>query len=117
MTARANGAARTCDVVLYGATGFVGCQTMAYFASHTGVKAAGLRWALAGRNRSKLDQVPSAKSAVQRCKPASWWQPAMTSKHSTNSRVVLGRAQHGRSICAVRQRAGRGLCEGGHPLC
>lgn len=57
MTARANGAARTCDVVLYGATGFVGCQTMAYFASHTGVKAAGLRWALAGRNRSKLDQV------------------------------------------------------------
>ncbi len=49
--------ARALDVVLYGATGFVGRQTVAYFASHAGVKAAGLRWAMAGRNRSKLEQV------------------------------------------------------------
>jgi short subunit dehydrogenase-like uncharacterized protein len=57
MTERADRTARTYDVVLYGATGFVGRQTVAYFASHAGVKAAGLRWALAGRNRSKLEQV------------------------------------------------------------
>ena len=44
---------RTYDVVLYGATGFVGRQTVAYFAAH----AQGLRWALAGRNREKLEAV------------------------------------------------------------
>jgi len=42
---------RTYDVVLYGATGFVGRQTVAYFAEH----AKGLRWALAGRSRDKLE--------------------------------------------------------------
>ena len=42
--------ARTYDVVLYGATGFVGRQTVAHFAAHAG----GLRWALAGRNYDKL---------------------------------------------------------------
>jgi short subunit dehydrogenase-like uncharacterized protein len=57
MSARAGLLKRPYDVVLYGATGFVGRQTAAYFASHAGVKAAALRWALAGRNRSKLEQV------------------------------------------------------------
>lgn len=48
---------RTYDVVLYGATGFVGRQTVQYFADSSAVKAAGLRWALAGRNQAKLEQV------------------------------------------------------------
>ena len=47
------------DVVLYGATGFVGRQTVAYFARHA---PSGLRWAIAGRDRAKLEalvaQVP-----------------------------------------------------------
>lgn len=42
---------RSYDVVLYGATGFVGRQTVAYFAEH----GKGLRWALAGRSRDKLE--------------------------------------------------------------
>ena len=41
---------RVYDVILYGASGFVGRQTAAYFAKH----GAGLRWALAGRNYDKL---------------------------------------------------------------
>jgi len=41
------------DVVLYGASGFVGRQTVAYFAQHAGA----LRWALAGRSQAKLEQV------------------------------------------------------------
>ena len=41
---------RVYDVILYGASGFVGRQTAAYFAGH----GAGLRWALAGRNYDKL---------------------------------------------------------------
>lgn len=41
---------RPYDVVLYGASGFVGRQTVAYFAQRAGR----LRWAVAGRNRDKL---------------------------------------------------------------
>ena len=47
---------RPYGVVLYGATGFVGRQTVAYFAAH----AEGLRWALAGRSAEKLEQVRAA---------------------------------------------------------
>ena len=42
---------RDYDVVLYGASGFTGQQTVAYFAKHA---PADLRWAIAGRNRDKL---------------------------------------------------------------
>jgi short subunit dehydrogenase-like uncharacterized protein len=43
------------DVILYGATGFVGEQAAVYLANHA--QAQRLRWAIAGRNRSKLEQV------------------------------------------------------------
>ena len=46
---------RAYDLVVYGATGFVGRQTLAYVVKHNG--AAGLRIAIAGRNRNKLDAV------------------------------------------------------------
>ncbi len=46
---------RDYDVVLYGASGFTGKQTVAYFAQH----APNVRWALAGRNREKLAAVKS----------------------------------------------------------
>ncbi|MBE9100498.1 saccharopine dehydrogenase family protein [Vacuolonema iberomarrocanum] len=46
---------RAYDVVLYGASGFVGRQTVAYFARHA--VAQGIRWAIAGRNRQKLEAV------------------------------------------------------------
>ena len=42
---------RPFDVVLYGATGFVGRQTARYFAEH----ATGLRWAIAGRSAKGLE--------------------------------------------------------------
>jgi short subunit dehydrogenase-like uncharacterized protein len=47
---------RPYDVVLFGATGFVGRQTVAHFAVH----ADGVRWALAGRSAEKLEQVRQA---------------------------------------------------------
>ena len=40
------------DVILYGAAGFTGRQTVAYFARHAPV---GLRWAIAGRSRARLE--------------------------------------------------------------
>lgn len=42
---------RDLDVILYGATGFTGRQTAEYFARHA---PADLRWAIAGRNQTKL---------------------------------------------------------------
>jgi short subunit dehydrogenase-like uncharacterized protein len=39
------------DVVIYGATGFTGSQAAEYFDDHVGTA---LRWAIAGRNESKL---------------------------------------------------------------
>jgi short subunit dehydrogenase-like uncharacterized protein len=44
---------RRYDVVLYGATGFVGQQTVQYFARYSDQ----IRWAIAGRNRQKLESV------------------------------------------------------------
>ncbi|MBW4654518.1 MAG: saccharopine dehydrogenase NADP-binding domain-containing protein [Kaiparowitsia implicata GSE-PSE-MK54-09C] len=46
---------RAYDVVLYGASGFVGKQTVQYFARHVGPEQ--VRWAIAGRNREKLEAV------------------------------------------------------------
>ncbi|MBM0744260.1 saccharopine dehydrogenase NADP-binding domain-containing protein [Phormidium sp. CLA17] len=46
---------RSYDVVLYGASGFVGKQTVQYFANHVSPKS--VRWAIAGRNRQKLEAV------------------------------------------------------------
>jgi short subunit dehydrogenase-like uncharacterized protein len=47
----------TYDVVLYGASGFVGQQTVRYFAEHTSPDE--VRWAIAGRDRHKLELVRS----------------------------------------------------------
>ncbi len=44
---------RDYDVVLYGASGFTGKQTVEYFAKHAGK----VRWAIAGRNKEKLEAV------------------------------------------------------------
>ncbi|QQS45537.1 MAG: saccharopine dehydrogenase NADP-binding domain-containing protein [Acidobacteriota bacterium] len=46
---------RDYDVVLYGASGFTGRQTVEYFAAHTAPGE--VRWAVAGRNREKLEEV------------------------------------------------------------
>lgn len=47
-------AEREYDIVLFGATGFTGALTAEYLAEHA---PAGTRWALAGRNRQKLENV------------------------------------------------------------
>ena len=58
-----NSKPRKYDVVLYGASGFVGRQTVAYFATHPQVRALGLKWALAGRSADKLEAVRRACGA------------------------------------------------------
>ena len=54
-------ASRPYDVVLYGASGFVGRQTVAYFARQAG----GPRWAVAGRSAARLQAVRQACGAAQ----------------------------------------------------
>jgi short subunit dehydrogenase-like uncharacterized protein len=46
---------REYDVLLYGASGFVGRQTVKYFADHPNTKE--VRWAITGRDRQKLEAV------------------------------------------------------------
>ena len=46
---------RPYDVILYGASGFVGKQTVQYFANHT--RPDEVRWAIAGRNQHKLETI------------------------------------------------------------
>ena len=46
---------RLYDAVLYGASGFVGRQTVQYFAKYASPEQ--VRWAIAGRNRQKLEAV------------------------------------------------------------
>ncbi|MCU0569309.1 MAG: saccharopine dehydrogenase NADP-binding domain-containing protein [Oculatellaceae cyanobacterium Prado106] len=46
---------RPYDIVLYGASGFVGKQTVQYVANHPDHPS--IRWAIAGRNRQKLEAV------------------------------------------------------------
>jgi short subunit dehydrogenase-like uncharacterized protein len=53
---------RSYDVVLYGATGFVGKQTVQYFARHAAAEP--VRWAIAGRNHQKLAAVRDEISAA-----------------------------------------------------
>ncbi len=60
MAALAPKPARAFDVVLYGASGFVGVQTVVHFARHA---PPGLRWALAGRNADKLEAARAAAGA------------------------------------------------------
>jgi short subunit dehydrogenase-like uncharacterized protein len=52
---------RKYDIILYGASGFTGRQTVEYCRQFA---PSGLRWAIAGRNRSKLDSVNSARVDV-----------------------------------------------------
>ncbi|WP_327371412.1 saccharopine dehydrogenase family protein [Streptomyces sp. NBC_01217] len=62
---RQNGAQRPYDVVLFGATGFVGALTAEYLAAHA---PAGCRWAVAGRNRAKLEQLRERLTTIDpRC--------------------------------------------------
>ncbi len=55
--------AREHELVLFGATGFTGRLTAEYLARHA---PPGLRWALAGRNRSKLERVREELTAADR---------------------------------------------------
>ncbi|WP_326769202.1 saccharopine dehydrogenase NADP-binding domain-containing protein [Streptomyces sp. NBC_01591] len=62
---RQNGTQRPYDVILFGATGFVGALTAEYLAAHA---PSGCRWAVAGRDRDKLERLRERLAAIDpRC--------------------------------------------------
>lgn len=81
------------DVVLYGASGFVGRQTVDYFAKSKAVTDSGLTWALAGRSASKLEAVRRASGALQAgMVVAEAHDAAAMDLLARNARVVLSTA-------------------------
>lgn len=52
---------RDFDIILYGATGFIGRQTVEYFKQHA---PSGLTWAIAGRNQSRLTALNAGVPAL-----------------------------------------------------
>jgi short subunit dehydrogenase-like uncharacterized protein len=83
---------RPIDVLLYGAGGFTGRLTVAEFARHA---PAGLRWALAGRHRSKLEQARDAAQGPGRpaeILEADSARPETVDAAVSRARVVLSTA-------------------------
>ena len=81
------------DVVLYGASGFVGRQTVHYFAQSDDVKSSGLTWALAGRSADKLEAVREASGAKQAgIVVAEAYDAAAMDALARNAKVVLSTA-------------------------
>lgn len=88
---RGKRAQRPLDVVLYGATGFVGRQTVDWFARH----APGVRWALAGRDGARLEAVREASGAAAAQAPvivADAQDAAALEALASSTRVVLSTA-------------------------
>lgn len=81
--------ARPYDVILYGATGFTGRQTAAWFAAHA---PAGLRWAIAGRSREKLAQVASELGQAVDLIAADSADPASVDAMAAQTGVLLSTA-------------------------
>lgn len=102
------------DVVLYGATGFVGRQTVAYFARHAGR----LRWALAGRNEARLREVREAAgegAAQAGLIVADAADARALGRLAAQARVVLSTAGpfalHGSALVAACVRHGTHYCD------
>jgi short subunit dehydrogenase-like uncharacterized protein len=112
-------AARPLDVVLWGATGFTGRLVAEYLARHyAGSK---LRWAIAGRNKGKLEEVRAGLAAID---PAAGGLSVLLGDSSDRAsldalcreaRVVVSTvgpyALHGRELVAAAVEAGTDYCD------
>src|SRR3954453_22788342 len=111
-------AARQYDLVIFGSTGFTGGLTADYLAAHAPAE---MRWAVAGRNRSKLDAVASrlAAEAPASTKPdvlvADADDAAALREIAAAARVVITTvgpyALHGWSLVAACAAAGTDYCD------
>lgn len=98
---------RDLDIVLVGATGFTGGLTADYLAAHA---PEGLRWALAGRNRSKLEAVQQRLGADVELIHADATDPGSLAEVACRARVVISTVgpylEHGGPLVAACAAAG-----------
>ncbi|MFB9839896.1 saccharopine dehydrogenase family protein, partial [Actinoallomurus acaciae] len=98
---------RSYDVVLMGGTGFTGGLTADYLASHLPT---GARWALAGRNRSRLEALRDRLGVEVPLLPADATDPDSLRELAASSRVVLSTVgpyvDHGEPLVAACAEAG-----------
>ncbi|CAM5316068.1 saccharopine dehydrogenase family protein [Streptomyces abikoensis] len=111
---RRTGPERPYDLVLFGATGFVGQLTAAYLLAHA---PEGFRWALAGRSRTKLEELRARLAAldpVRAAEPAlvtaDAADPAAMRELARSAHVVASTVgpyiRHGRELVAACAEAG-----------
>src|SRR3954464_10429309 len=74
------------DIVLFGATGFTGALTAEYLAANAGD---GVRWALAGRNRAKLEALSERQGVVVPLLHADVTDDASLRSVAESARVVI----------------------------
>ncbi|WP_406471482.1 saccharopine dehydrogenase family protein [Streptomyces sp. NBC_01615] len=82
---RLNGTDRAYDIVLFGATGFVGELTAEYLAAHA---PEGLRWAIAGRSAEKLERLRARLSGAPGVLRADAADPESLRELARHARVV-----------------------------
>jgi short subunit dehydrogenase-like uncharacterized protein len=117
-TARTRDRSRRFDIVLWGATGFTGRLTAEYLArTHAGE---GLRIALGGRNRQRLDEVRSALVALD---PSAQLEVLVGDSHDPASLEAIARdaevvcstvgpyAKYGGPLVAACVEAGTDYCD------
>jgi short subunit dehydrogenase-like uncharacterized protein len=95
------------DVVLFGATGFTGKLTAAYLAAHA---PKGLRWAVAGRNKAKLEAVREDLGIDLDLLHADVDDPASLAEVASSARVVISTVgpyiRYGEPLVAACAEAG-----------
>jgi len=111
-------ATRRYDIALFGATGFTGGLTADYLAAHAPEE---IRWAIVGRNRSKLEAVAArlAATAPQAPEPdllvADAGDAEALRKIAEDTRVVISTvgpyALHGGPLVAACAAAGTDYCD------
>ena len=109
---------RDLDLVLFGATGFTGGLTAEYLARHAPAR---LRWALAGRNRTKLEAVRRRLAGIDprledmELLVADSADRAALDAVVTRTRVAVSTigpyAEHGESLVAACAAAGTDYCD------
>ena len=111
--------ARDHDIILFGATGFTGKLVAEYLARHAGAKT--VRWAIAGRNRSKLEAVKRDLVAID---PALAELPVLVADGHDQATLdaIVPRTHvvcttvgpfgvHGRKLAATCARSGTHYCD------